>query len=252
MGERRVFSPRSVIEPIMEVFVLIASVWVVMLSIGIIIALRERIKISLSRWIEAGREQIKKIRAAEAREIAEARRRAEARQLVEARQLEARQLAERKRKFELLVVKTYKGSQAEATKRFQADSAEMANRGYFPTSQSWAPGQWRTEQFILAVVFILIFGLGILMLGYMLIVKPAGILTVTYERRTVVEEKTCPRCAERIKSAALVCHFCGHKFALEGANVPDNGNEERRGSHSLPMASAKHLEVGSEASCPTP
>ena len=48
----------------------------------------------------------------------------------------------------------------------------------------------------------------------MLIVKPNGTLTVTYERRAVsVEEKICPKCAERIKAAALVCHFCGYEFA---------------------------------------
>ena len=28
-----------------------------------------------------------------------------------------------------------------------------------------------------------------------------------------VEEKVCPRCAEKVKAAALVCRFCGHKFA---------------------------------------
>jgi hypothetical protein len=50
----------------------------------------------------------------------------------------------------------------------------------------------------------------------MLIVKPDGTLTVTYERRTAsFEEKTCPMCAERIKAAALVCHFCGHKFSSD-------------------------------------
>ena len=26
------------------------------------------------------------------------------------------------------------------------------------------------------------------------------------------KEKVCPRCAERIKAAALVCRYCGYEF----------------------------------------
>src|SRR4029078_12485998 len=90
----------------------------------------------------------------------------------------------------------------------------MASENYFPTSQSWAPGQWSGRAFAIAILLMFLFGLGILILAYMLIVKPDGILTVAYERRTAsVAEKTGPECAERIKAAALVCHFCGHKFA---------------------------------------
>ncbi len=113
-------------------------------------------------------------------------------------------------------VKTYTGSQAEAMTQFQADAINMADASYFPTSQSWAPGQWSGGAFAVAILLIFFFGLGIFILAYMLIVKPDGTLTVTYERRTgSFEEKTCPMCAERIKAAALVCHFCGHKFAPE-------------------------------------
>ena len=113
-----------------------------------------------------------------------------------------------------VIIRTFKGSQAEAMRIFKAASIDMAADGYFPTSQSWASGQWSTGAFIVAVLLIFLFGLGILILAYMLIVKPDGTLTVTFERRTAsFEEKTCPMCAERIKAAALVCHFCGHKFA---------------------------------------
>src|SRR6266481_10193097 len=53
---------------------------------------------------------------------------------------------------EQIIVKTYTGSQAEATKSFQADAVRMANQGYFPVFQSWAPGQWRSGAFIAALL----------------------------------------------------------------------------------------------------
>ena len=77
-------------------------------------------------------------------------------------------------------------------------------------------------------------------LAYLLIVKPSGTLTVTYERRTAsLEEKTCPNCAERIKAAALVCHFCGHKF------TPEDPAEEQRNAavRRAPALEQQKLEV---------
>lgn len=38
-----------------------------------------------------------------------------------------------------VVVKTYEGTQSQATERLQGDVASMAAMGYFPTNQSWAP-----------------------------------------------------------------------------------------------------------------
>jgi len=102
-----------------------------------------------------------------------------------------------------IAIRTYKGTQEQATRLFQADAAGMAAGGYLPTNQSWAPTRRPIRT-------ILLFGL--------IFSQPTGALTVTYERRKVSvedEEKTCPQCAERVKAAALVCRFCGYQFPSE-------------------------------------
>jgi hypothetical protein len=71
-----------------------------------------------------------------------------------------------------IVVKTYKGREAKAMGPFKTDSAEMAAEGYFPTSQIWARGQWGSVAFILATLLIFLFGLGIFIPAYLLIVRP--------------------------------------------------------------------------------
>ena len=78
-----------------------------------------------------------------------------------------------------ILVEAYKGKQREATACFQAHSIVMAAEGYLPTWQSWAPGEWAREAYIVAVLLIFLFGIGILFLAYLLIVEPEGILTVT-------------------------------------------------------------------------
>jgi len=118
------------------------------------------------------------------------------------------------------VIQQYKGDQATAMALFKADAVKMAEHGLFPTSQSWAPGQWGGGQFVIALLLCLI-GIGIFVLIYMLVVKPDDILTVTYEQRAAAaQEKTCPRCAEEVKAAALVCRHCGHEFAEPIATAP--------------------------------
>lgn len=81
-----------------------------------------------------------------------------------------------------IIVRTYKGSQSGAASSFQRDAAKLAEQGYFPISQSWAQGSWSCGAFIVALIlcFVLV---GILVFIYMLLVKPAGTLTVTYELR---------------------------------------------------------------------
>ena len=95
----------------------------------------------------------------------------------------------------------------------------MATQGYYPTSQTWAPGSYGCGAFIFALILCLVL-IGFLVFVYMLIVKPDGTLTVTYsyQRQTLTpalseeDEKTCPQCAEQVKAAANVCRYCGHSF----------------------------------------
>ena len=82
-----------------------------------------------------------------------------------------------------LVLKAYEGKHGEVTARLQVDSIEMAAEGYFPTWQNWVPGEWPRERYVKAAWLIFLFGIGILILAYLLIVEPDGTLTVTYERR---------------------------------------------------------------------
>lgn len=122
-----------------------------------------------------------------------------------------------------VIIQTYYGSQYIATSQFESDSINLAEQGYFPTSQSWTPGSYGCGSFIIAALFCFIV-VGILAFIYMLIVKPDdGTLTVTYEFRedsngptkfASGEGKNCPQCAEQVKAAAKICRFCGHGFTL--------------------------------------
>lgn len=82
------------------------------------------------------------------------------------------------------IVRAYRGKQqADANREFAKDAERLARDHYFPTTQSWAQGQWGCGAWLVAVACILLIGFGLLIIAYMLIVKPAGTLTVTYEYR---------------------------------------------------------------------
>jgi hypothetical protein len=136
-----------------------------------------------------------------------------------AKHAETANLADQKSK-KPIKIKTYKGSQERAIALFRKDAELMAAQGYFPKSQSWVPGSYGGFSFLMALLLCFIV-IGILIFIYMLIVKPDGVLTVTYELRLDSEstnsiqiEKTCPQCAEHIKEAAKVCRFCGYNFSI--------------------------------------
>jgi len=74
---------------------------------------------------------------------------------------------------------TYRAKhQAEAIRMAQADASQW---GIEIVSSSWEPGQWGCAAFLLALVLCLLAGLGILVFLYLLIVKPAGQLSVIFE-----------------------------------------------------------------------
>jgi hypothetical protein len=84
-----------------------------------------------------------------------------------------------------VIVREYRGrQQKDANAGFARDAATLAQAGYFPTTQSWAQGQWGCGAYLLGLLAILLFGIGLLVLLYLVIVKPDGTLTVTYELRT--------------------------------------------------------------------
>ena len=81
-------------------------------------------------------------------------------------------------------VRVYRGrQQADAVAAFRSDVDVLAPLGYVPTSQSWAAGQWGRGTFLVALVLTVVV-VGILILIYLLVVKPEGTLTVTYQRIT--------------------------------------------------------------------
>ncbi len=78
------------------------------------------------------------------------------------------------------VVRTYTGrEQQDVVARYVSDAETLATRGYEPVGQSWGDGQWDAALFVLALILSL-FGIGLILLAYMAIIRPSGSLVVTY------------------------------------------------------------------------
>jgi len=111
---------------------------------------------------------------------------------------------------EKTVVKQYIEKELKARELFEKDKKIMIKNGYQVISENFVPGQYSVMDFIIAVLlFVLVIGFFIFI--YMIIIKPKGVLIVTYELKE--DSKICPVCAETVRINASKCRFCGYAFS---------------------------------------
>ena len=141
----------------------------------------------------------------------------EKKDLVAKAKLDKKEKSEKeKKRIELarkkVITKGYIGKQDKANSLFQSDSIKMAENNYYPKTQNWSQGQYGCGAFLIALALCFVF-IGILIFIYMLIVKPDGTLSVSYEFKETPETKTCIKCAETIKAAAVIFRYCNFEYS---------------------------------------
>jgi hypothetical protein len=86
-----------------------------------------------------------------------------------------------------VITRTYRGNSDEIEALRRADADELALQGYYPKAQALVPGSWDVGLWVVAVLLLAVFGLGLFVLIYLIAVKPAGTLSVIYEQVARVE-----------------------------------------------------------------
>lgn len=80
------------------------------------------------------------------------------------------------------LVRTYTyRQQNQAVAAYQREAAELREEGFTPIDQLWVQGRWGCFAFFIAAVLCPLV-IGFFALAYLIIVLPAGTLTVTYRR----------------------------------------------------------------------
>ena len=81
-----------------------------------------------------------------------------------------------------VMLRTYAGNnQMHAVRLYAEDAPGLASEGWVPVTQVWVADEWSAAAFALATVLVIV-GIGIIILGVMVFIKPVRTLLVTYER----------------------------------------------------------------------
>jgi hypothetical protein len=80
-----------------------------------------------------------------------------------------------------VMTRTYRGTPDEVEVLRSAEADVLARQGYVQSSQSYVEGRWNFGSYLAALLLCFVV-VGFLILVYMLVMKPAGTLTVTYTR----------------------------------------------------------------------
>jgi hypothetical protein len=84
---------------------------------------------------------------------------------------------------EEVILRTYRTHRPDdAIRWYQRDLDDLVDHGYLPTGHSWAPGEWTFAPFLVGIL-LAPFGIGVVLLAYLAILRPDGTLTATFVLR---------------------------------------------------------------------